>query len=161
MFLLVGLSLWGAPAFARTPPPEAPAPAAAPAEPALDPSFDADIRSLIEVSGGAALGRQMFEGMMASMKGGMPNVPPTFWDAATKEFDPNEFTDMLVPIYARYYTQDDIRQLIAFYQSPLGRKMVATNPMVVQDSMAAGQAWGQRLAERVIKKLQESGQLPN
>jgi hypothetical protein len=166
VLVLLTLALLVPPSAAKPapapPPPPPPAAAAAPAPPAeqVDPGMEADIRMLIEVSGGAALGKQMFDGMMGSFRGTMPGVPAAFWDGMAREFDPNEFTNLLVPIYARYYTREDIQALVAFYRSPLGQKMVSVNPMVVQDSMAAGQTWGRQIAERVIAKLQESGQAP-
>ncbi len=156
MSLLLALAFLAAPAHARPKSePPAPAPAAAPAAaPAVDPALEADIRRLIEASGGAGLGQQMFEAMMTNMAQAMPQIPAEFWESAKGEFRPDEFTSLLVPVYAKYYSQAEIQELIAFYQSPLGRKMVATNPAVVQDSMAAGQVWGQQIAQRVIAKLQ-------
>ena len=156
MSFLLALALLAAPAHAR-PKSEPPAPAAAPApaaSPAVDPALEADIRRLIDASGGAGLGKQMFEAMMTNMAQAMPQIPAAFWESAKAEFQPDEFTALLVPVYAKYYSQAEIQELIAFYQTPLGRKMVATNPAVVQDSMAAGQVWGQQIAQRVITKLQ-------
>jgi len=61
----------------------------------------------------------------------------------------------LVPVYAKYFTQDDIRGMLAFYESPVGKKMIQTMPAVVQDSMAVGQRWGQTVMPRVIATLQQ------
>lgn len=156
LLLLLTLALDAAHAKPASPPPAAPAP---PAAAAIDPALEASIRTLITVSGGAGLGKQMFEGMMASMSEAMPQVPASFWEGAKAEFDPDEFTALLVPIYAKYYNREEIEQLITFYQSPLGQKMVSTSPAVVQDSMAAGQVWGQQIAQRVITRLQAQGTL--
>jgi len=41
----------------------------------------------------------------------------------------------LVPLYAETYTLDEIRQLIAFYASPLGQKMQASAPPLMTRSM--------------------------
>jgi hypothetical protein len=42
-------------------------------------------------------------------------------------------------IYARNYTADEMRELRAFYRSPVGAKMLATMPKVMQESMAISQ----------------------
>lgn len=42
-------------------------------------------------------------------------------------------------IYARNYTVDEMREIIVFYRSPVGAKMLATMPKVVQESMAISQ----------------------
>jgi hypothetical protein len=41
----------------------------------------------------------------------------------------------MVPLYANTYTVDEIRQLSAFYQSPLGQKMLASTPKLMAQSM--------------------------
>ena len=41
----------------------------------------------------------------------------------------------MVPLYADTYTVDEIRQLSAFYQSPLGQKMLANMPQLTARSM--------------------------
>jgi hypothetical protein len=44
---------------------------------------------------------------------------------------------LMVPLYASTYTVDEIRQLTAFYDSPLGQKMVAKSPELMDRSMQA------------------------
>jgi uncharacterized protein len=55
-----------------------------------------------------------------------------------------------VPIYQKHFSEEEIRETIRFYRSPTGRKVIQTLPMVMQESMAAGQQWGQELARRVL-----------
>jgi hypothetical protein len=52
--------------------------------------------------------------------------------------DPTLIDDMLaemVPLYAETYTLDEIRQLTAFYTSPLGQKVLATMPTLMTRSV--------------------------
>jgi len=42
-------------------------------------------------------------------------------------------TEERIKLYDRYYTQDEINQLITFYKSPIGRKYVTTNPEITKD----------------------------
>jgi hypothetical protein len=56
--------------------------------------------------------------------------------------DPTLVDDMIaemVPLYAETYTLDEIRQLTAFYASPLGQKMQATMPALMARSMEISQ----------------------
>jgi hypothetical protein len=43
----------------------------------------------------------------------------------------------MVPLYASTYTTDEIHQLTAFYNSPVGQKMVAKSPELMGRSMQA------------------------
>ena len=51
----------------------------------------------------------------------------------------------------------DIDGLIAFYESPLGRKVTATLPQITRESMTAGQQWGRAKAEEVMRELHGEG----
>ena len=59
----------------------------------------------------------------------------------------------MVPIYRRYYTNEEILGLIAFYETPLGRKSAKELPQIIQETMVASQTWGERLMEKVAKDL--------
>jgi hypothetical protein len=41
----------------------------------------------------------------------------------------------MVPLYAQTYTVDEIRQLTALYQTPLGQKILASTPKIAAQSM--------------------------
>jgi hypothetical protein len=56
--------------------------------------------------------------------------------------DPSLIDDILaevVPLYAKTYTLDEIRQLTAFYQSPVGQKMLRTMPRLMGEAMDISQ----------------------
>jgi hypothetical protein len=63
----------------------------------------------------------------------------------------------MVPIYKKYYTHDEIKDLIKFYKTPIGQKTISVMPSVTQDAMAAGQTWGQEIAMKVLEKMKEKG----
>ena len=138
--------------------PAEPPPPAAAAAPALDPAYEADIRKLLEVTGSAALAVQAMDQMMVQMKTLAPNAPEEFWTEFRASMNPSELVDMMVPIYAKYFTHEDIVGLLAFYDTPVGKKLIASQPAIMQESMAAGAAWGQRVASEVMMRLQTQKQ---
>jgi hypothetical protein len=64
-----------------------------------------------------------------------------------------EFTDLAARIYAKHFTVADLEQLIAFYGSPIGKKLVAEQPAMLTEMSAVAQAWGQNLGLEVMRKL--------
>jgi len=68
---------------------------------------------------------------------------------------------LITPIYHRHFTHDEIKGLIAFYQTDLGSKTIRVMPALLQESMSAGQQWGQTLApeirRRVLERLKAEG----
>jgi uncharacterized protein len=41
----------------------------------------------------------------------------------------------IVPIYAKYYTEDELVQILSFYRSPAGTKYLQATPQIVNDSV--------------------------
>src|SRR5215831_18825558 len=134
----------------------------------VDDALRADIEKLMQVTGAAQIGSQMASAVagqvLTSLKQAQPDLPDRALTIAREVLDkefanlfsgPQNILQELVPVYAKYFTQDDIRGMLAFYESPVGKKMIQTMPAVVQDSMAVGQRWGQTVMPRVIATLQQ------
>jgi uncharacterized protein len=114
-----------------------------------------DIRRLLEVTGSAQLGQQILGQMMETFKKASPDVPESFWNEMMKEFDSATMIDLIVPVYEKHLTHEDVKGLIAFYESPLGRKVTSVLPVIAQESMQAGQQWGMDIARRVQQRLEQ------
>lgn len=104
----------------------------------------------------------MFAAMEAALpaqRATNPRIPPVFWDRLLVEARARrgELLESLVEPYARHLSTDDIRQLIAFYESPVGRKLVAVQPALLQESTKIGQLWGQKVGAEVGAKLADEG----
>jgi hypothetical protein len=72
--------------------------------------------------------------------------------------DPTLVDDMIaemVPLYAETYTLEEIRQLTAFYTSPLGQKMQAKMPELMSRSMEISQ---RVMMPRIQKAMAQSHQ---
>jgi hypothetical protein len=65
----------------------------------------------------------------------------------------NGLIERLMPVFAEYYTDQDVRGMIAFYKTPLGQKMIRTNPKIAQASLQIGEAWGRELAPELVKHI--------
>jgi hypothetical protein len=124
-------------------------------------AVEQDVRQLLELTGAAKLGIQAMEMMITQFQQGAPDAPNEFWTEFKKEIKPESLVNLLVPIYKKHFTQAEIKQLIAFYQTPIGKKVTATLPAVTQESMVAGQQWGQQIGAKVVQQLQEKGYIKN
>lgn len=109
------------------------------------------VRQFLQLTGADALGKQMMDGMMANFAQ-MPGLPAgfaaRFRELAMKE----DLSEMLIPVYMKNLEEGDLDGLIKFYQSPSGKKFIAAQPAILQESMAIGQKWGTNLAERAMKE---------
>jgi hypothetical protein len=119
------------------------------------------IRQLMELTGMAKLGSQMMTNIVSTYKQNYPAATSEFWDAFMKEADMSQLFEKVIPVYEQNFTDDDIQQLIAFYQSPVGKKMIDKMPVIMQQSMQIGSEWGKQLSDKVIEKLKQKGYIKN
>ena len=115
------------------------------------------IRQFMEITGSAKMGKMVMDKMIESYKKIYPAAASDFWDEFAKEINLKDLVDMIVPIYGKYFSDEEITQLIAFYKTPLGKKIIETMPLIMQDSYGVGQAWGTKLAEKIQLRLKEKG----
>lgn len=119
--------------------------------------LDRDIRKLMAVTGVENLATQVTSQMRVALEKAMPQVPMEAWDRMEEKMDTGELIDMTVPIYAKHFTHDEIQQMLEFYATPLGRKMVTTMPALMQELMVAGQEWGEKIGEEIHDELAAEG----
>jgi uncharacterized protein len=147
LFLLMSLAAGPAPAPGR-------APAAAPV---IDPAKEADIRKLMAITGQGELGPSVVEQVMASFKAAYTKVPDATWTELEKQMDPASLTTMLVPQYDSRFSADEVKQLLTFYQSPLGKKLVKTLPELNAASEDVAADWAHKAADRMTAQLEAKG----
>jgi len=61
-----------------------------------------------------------------------------------------------VPICAKHFSHDEIRQLVAFYESPAGRKAVAVLPQVMREGTDAAQRLGISMLPEINGRITEA-----
>lgn len=116
---------------------------------------DASVRKLLEVTGSAKMGEAMLQQILPNLKQMAPDAPKEFWDGFMKEFNADDMIKRLIPIYKKQLTESDVQAIIKFYQSPAGKNLVKALPQITQQSMMAGQKWGQEIAQKVMAKYQK------
>ena len=117
----------------------------------------AEIRILIELTGAANISADALRKIIDPLRAGFPQVPAEFWNTFIKEVHSDELIDLVVPIYDKYYTRDEIQDLTRFYQSPVGQKTIKVLPKLSAEAIDAGQEWGKMVADRAMRKLREQG----
>jgi hypothetical protein len=60
---------------------------------------------------------------------------------------------MVIPIYARHFSHKDIRGLLKFYQTDLGKKIIKIWPLILQESMTLAQDWSKSLGPLIKKNV--------
>jgi hypothetical protein len=58
-----------------------------------------------------------------------------------------EIGDGMANVYANEFSEQELKDLVTFYKSPLGQKLLASEPKAIQSSMSYMNAWAQNFAE--------------
>jgi uncharacterized protein len=135
----------------------------APANPSTDPAKEKDIRSLLELVGArdtiqesatAATEQYRQRVMEASAN---PERAQKFTNAYLAEFqkklDADAVTGQLVGIYDKHFTDEEIRELLEFYGSPLGQKVAAEMPKIARETQQATRSAGAQAARQAWQDL--------
>jgi hypothetical protein len=60
-----------------------------------------------------------------------------------------EIGEGMAAVYASDFTEQELKDLVNFYKSPLGQKLLSTEPRAIQQSMGFMNQWAQQFAETV------------
>ena len=112
------------------------------------------IRALMQRSGAGDMGLQVMNQLVPALKQMAPDAPEEFWQNFMAEFSADELIQLTIPVYQKHLSQDDIDALNKFYDTAAGQNMIKAQPMIMQESMIIGQAWGQGIAKKVLEKYQ-------
>jgi hypothetical protein len=61
----------------------------------------------------------------------------------------NEIGEGMANVYANEFTEQELKDLVTFYKSTLGQKLLSTEPKAIQMSMAYMNQWAQAFADQV------------
>jgi hypothetical protein len=119
-------------------------------------------RQIITLKGGENIFNTLIPGVIEQSKYMFeqqnPNLGTPLREVATKlrnELAPRqaELNSEVAKVYASRFTEKEIKDLLAFYQSPLGRKLVTEEPRALDQSMTYAQDWARRLSDEVVVKM--------
>src|SRR5260370_35480233 len=67
-----------------------------------------------------------------------------------------QFVNLTIPIYNKYFTQDEIEGLTKFYQTALGKKVITVLPQELVESQTEPMKWGEKYgSEAIAEELDE------
>jgi hypothetical protein len=67
----------------------------------------------------------------------------------------SEISDEIAKLYASNFTEQELKDVLAFYQSPSGKKLLTTQPKVIELSMNFAGDWANKLSDEVIAKMRD------
>jgi len=128
-----------------------------------DAAKQADIRHLLAITGAGALANQSMDEVEKTIRPLLLNSLPAgeyrdklvdlFFEKFRLKRSGDQLVELIVPVYDKYYSDDEIKQMIQFYQTPLGQKMLSVLPKISAESQEAGQKWGEELGRECMLEV--------
>ena len=112
-------------------------------------------RHLLSASGAALSVDAMTASFRKQMATLLPGFHPEAWDSLAARIHRQlpAIHDSLAPLYAARFTVEELQGLVAFFESPLGRRFVSQQPALVEESSAMSQRWVQSLTNELTKAI--------
>lgn len=120
-----------------------------------------DAKRLVEATGVVDRELGSIDPLLARMKQQMPTVPEKVWKEVEiefrKVFTRETIIDMYAPVYSRHFAPAEVRRLLVFYTSPVGKKLVSETPMIEVEVFVDGMRRGMNLGEKIREILKAKG----
>lgn len=140
-------------------------------KPVVAPEMRADIERLMEVTNAydadlaeqmaVMVSQQIGEVMGLKTSEAMERCREIAAQSIGEMFTDRDFVEEMNAVYAKHFSHEDIRQMIAFYETPAGKKSVEAMPQLMSDSMQLTMRWMARMnpviRERVAKAIGDEG----
>ena len=135
--------------------------APAPAQQAT-PAAIAAAREVVELKGGGQMFDPIIVGVVEQTKVALVQTNPQLardLDAVSAqlrtEYAPRsqELVGEAAKFYAARFTEQELKEIVAFLRTPTGKKMVTQEPLALEDTFQYVQQWSQRIGEDVMNRF--------
>ena len=115
-------------------------------------SYQNTLNEMILVSGTGESFISSVQQMKKMFKAQFTNLEDKDWNSIEEYINQESFPNLinqLTPIYHKHLTEEDLKTIIAFYNSETGKKFAKKTPLIAQESMMVGQQWGIELGQKI------------
>jgi uncharacterized protein len=128
------------------------------------PAAVAAARELLALKGGDVFFTPFVSGVVENAKNTFlptnPNLSNELNEVASKlrkDYEPKrtELLNEVARVYAERFSEQELKALIDFYKSPLGRKMVLEDPAIIDESVRRARTWSEALGDEVMERFRQ------
>jgi hypothetical protein len=119
-------------------------------------------RELLAVKGGTLMFEPVIPGVVESTKNNLlptnPNLARDLNEVSLqlrREYESKkaELVYEVAIVYAKHFTEQELKDLVTFYKSPLGQKMLKEEPVALDESLKRAQDWSVDFSEVVMGRF--------
>jgi uncharacterized protein len=119
-------------------------------------------REVVVARGAGTMTEPLVRGVIETVKNSFvptnPNLTRELNDVATvlhKELDgkSSEVLEQMARAYATRFTEQELKDLLVFYKTPLGQKFIREEPSAIDDGLKRAQQWADTFADTVMTRM--------
>ena len=129
----------------------------------ISPEKEAAIRKLFEASGIRESMQQMLGGSIETVRPTMKRMLPPgeyqeklidlFFERFSQKMKVDDLLELVIPIYDKYFSIEDIEGLTKFYETPAGKKALSKLTQVMMECQAAGAKFGEQAGRQAMAEV--------
>jgi uncharacterized protein len=128
----------------------------------VTPAATAAAKELVDLKGAAQMFDPVIVGVVEQTKGALlqtnPQLSKDLTDVGNQlrnEFGPrrSEIIDAAAKAYAARFSEPELKEIVAFYKTTAGKKMLQQEPLVLDDTFGFIQQWQGRISEEVMNRF--------
>lgn len=117
------------------------------------PATEEQIREYFSLTGTIRAMREVLSKTVAASRvNAAPYYPASYWDDLQSEFLKVDFEAKLIPIYQQFLSTEDLAEIIRFYRSPAGKRILATQVPISSASQIVFRKMGGEIGVQVYEK---------
>jgi len=119
-----------------------------------------DIEELLRIFGQWDAGKGVGAQLLPAFRQVYTSVPDQVWRDLAEDLEATTLNDRYVAHYDRLYTAAEIREILDFQRTPLGRKLLANAPVTMTEMLVSKEEFRLDVARRIEWRLGAAGYTP-
>jgi len=112
----------------------------------------AQVHEILELTGTNTQKREMLDGLLPHLKEMMPWMPSDVVGDLERTLGTADFEGAMVRSFQQHLSTEEAAQIIAFYKSPAGRRMIAVMPAALNEGRDGVAELGQQVTMEVMQR---------
>lgn len=119
----------------------------------------AKIKEFISLNGSFPLSKEVEKQLILDYKKKYSNIPESAWSVIEKKVNVDDLINKVVDIYGSRFNENEIDQLLVFYKSDLGKKLIQNSSYLISEIQTANSDWGMNVTKTINSDLEKMGYL--
>ncbi|WP_261511026.1 DUF2059 domain-containing protein [Chryseobacterium paludis] len=117
------------------------------------------IKELISLNGTFTISKEVKKDFISEYKKRYSHVPDLAWKPIEEKINIDELVDKVVDMYGNKFNEKEIDQLLIFYKSDVGKKVIQNAPTMIAEIQDVTRNWAIKINQTINDDLEKMGYL--